>query len=107
MYTRVTEIKYKPEFKNEFMKTYNTDILPVLRTVVGLRDFFALESNTEPNTFVSLLFFNNRADHEAYNINIVPKLLDKIRPYLLEPVNVKTHDVYYSSAYKIASGKAA
>lgn len=107
MFTRISEATYKPEYKNEFFDTFNNEVLPALRKVKGLRDISALESASQRHTVTTILTFEHRADGEAYANTIAPKLIEKVQAYLATPFQVKTYDVYYSSIYNIASGKAA
>lgn len=102
MFTRIAELRYKPERKGEFFHTLNHKIVPALRRVHGLQDITALESASEPNAFVSVLTFRRREDAEVYATTLAKVFLSDLEPYLDSAPNIRTFEVYYSSIHDVA-----
>jgi len=80
LYVRLLSIKLQPGKREEFVKIYNSEILPALGTVKDCRYAFLTEGIGDESGVVSLTIWNNKEAADAYESGgLFAGLMDKIR----------------------------
>ena len=106
MFARNVSIHLKSNMLSDYTRTFEKDILPLLRKQNGFRDeiTFAGPGGVDV-TAISL--WENKADAEAYNTNAYPEVLKTMARFIEGTPRVQTSDVVTSTCHKIAVHAAA
>jgi hypothetical protein len=101
MFARNVSIHLKSNMLSDYTRTFDKDILPLLRKQNGFRDeiTFAGPGGIDV-TAISL--WENKNDAEAYNTNTYPQVLKTMARFFEETPKVKTSDVVTSTLHKLA-----
>ncbi len=106
MYTRIVRCTIKPNRKQDFDRTLNTEVLPELMKQSGLVDEVALYEESDPSQFVSITFWTNKEMANRYARDVYPRLISKLENLSYDIV-VTGYEVNTSTMHRIAAGKAA
>jgi hypothetical protein len=106
MFARNVSIHLKSNMLSDYTRTFEKDILPLLRRQNGFKDeiTFAGPGGVDV-TAISL--WENKTDAEAYNTNTYPEVLKTMARFLEGTPKVQTSDVVTSTCHKIAVHAAA
>ena len=106
MFARNVSIHLKSNMLSDYTRTFEKDVLPLLRKQNGFKDeiTFAGPGGVDV-TAISL--WENKNDAEAYNTNIYPEVLKTIARFMEGTPKVQTSDVVNSTFHKIAVHAAA
>ena len=106
MFARNVSIHLKSNMLSDYTRTFEKDVLPLLRKQNGFKDeiTFAGAGGVDV-TAISL--WENKNDAEAYNTNIYPEVLKTIARFMEGTPKVQTSDVVTSTLHKIAVPAAA
>ena len=106
MFARNVSIHLKSNTLSDYTRTFEKDILPLLRKQNGFKDeiTFAGPGGVDV-TAISL--WDNKADAEAYNTNTYPQVLKAMAGFIEGTPKVETSDVVNSTFHKIAVPVAA
>ena len=106
MFARNVSIHLKSNMLSDYTRTFEKDILPLLRKQNGFRDeiTFAGPGGVDV-TAISL--WENKYDAEAYNTNTYPEVLNTMARFIDGTPKVQTSDVVTSTCHKIAVRAAA
>jgi hypothetical protein len=106
MFARNVSIHLKSNMLSDYTRTFEKDILPLLRRQNGFRDeiTFAGPGGVDV-TAISL--WENKTDAETYNTNTYPEVLKTMARFIEGTPNVQTSDVVTSTCHKIAVHAAA
>ena len=106
MFARNVSIRLKSDMLSDYTRTFDNDILPLLRRQNGFRDeiTFAGPGGVDV-TAISL--WENKTDAEAYNATIYPEVLNTMARFIDGTPKVHTSDVVSSTCHKIAVPAAA
>jgi hypothetical protein len=106
MFARNVSIHLKSNMLSDYTRTFEKDILPVLRKQNGFRDeiTFAGPGGVDV-TAISL--WENKNDADAYNTNTYPEVLNTMARFIEGTPKVQTSDVVTSTCHKIAVHAAA
>jgi hypothetical protein len=106
MFARNVSIHLKSNMLSDYTRTFEKDILPLLRRQNGFKDeiTFAGPGGVDV-TAISL--WENKNDAEAYNTNTYPEVLKTMARFIEGPPKVQTSDVVTSTCHKIAVPAAA
>jgi hypothetical protein len=106
MFARNVSIHLKSNMLSDYTRTFEKDVLPLLRKQNGFKDeiTFAGPGGVDV-TAISL--WENKNDAEAYNTNIYPEVLKTIARFMEGTPKVQTSDVVTSTLHKIAVPAAA
>ncbi len=77
LYIRILSVKLQPGKTEEFAKIYQTEILPVLRSVQGCRYAFLTEGVEERNEVISLTIWDSKEAADVYEASGLFKKLTK------------------------------
>ena len=106
MFARNVSIHLKSNTLSEYTRTFENDVLPLLRKQKGFKDeiTFAGPGGVDV-TAISL--WENKTDAEAYNTNTYPQVLQTMTRFIEGTPKVQTSDVVNSTFHKIAVAVAA
>ena len=106
MFARNVSIHLKSNTLSDYTRTFEKDVLPLLRKQKGFKDeiTFAGPGGVDV-TAISL--WENKTDAEAYNTNTYPQVLKTMAGFIEGTPNVETSDVVNSTFHKIAVAVAA
>jgi hypothetical protein len=106
MFARNVSIHLKPNMLSDYTRTFDNDVLPLLRKQNGFKDeiTFAGAGGVDV-TAISL--WENKADAEAYNTNTYPQVLKTMARFIDGTPKVQTGEVVNSTFHKIAVGVGA
>ena len=106
MFARNVSIHLKSNMLSDYTRTFEKDVLPLLRKQNGFKDeiTFAGPGGVDV-TAISL--WENKADAEAYNTNTYPQVLKTLARFIEGTPKVQTSDVVTSTFHKTAVHLAA
>jgi heme-degrading monooxygenase HmoA len=105
MYARNVSIHLKPNMLNDFNKTFEQEVLPLLRKQKGFKDeitFFAPDSND----LIAISLWENKESAEAYNTAGYPEVLKSLAKTFDGAPKVRTSEVIHSTFHKVAPTSA-
>ena len=105
MYARNVSTKLRPNMLNEFNKTFEQEVLPMLRKQKGFKDeitFFVPDSNE----LIAISIWDNRESAEAYNTAAYPEVLKLLTKTFDGTPKVRTAEVIHSTFHKVAPTSA-
>ena len=106
MFARNVSIHLKSNMLSDYTRTFEKEVLPLLRKQNGFKDEITFSSlgGTEV-TAISL--WDNKANAEAYNTKAYPEVLKTLARFIEGTPTVQTGEVVNSTFHKIAVGIAA
>ena len=106
MFARNVSIHLKSNMLTDYTRTFQNDVLPLLRKQNGFKDeiTFAGPSGVDV-TAISL--WENKNDADAYNTNTYPQVLKTLGRFIEGTPKVFTSDVVTSTLHQIAVPVAA
>jgi hypothetical protein len=106
MFARNVSIHLKSNMLSDYTRTFENDVLPLLRKQNGFKDEITFADAGEVDvTAISL--WENKTDAEAYNTNTYPQVLKTMARFIEGTPKVQTSDVVNSTFHKIAVHAAA
>ena len=106
MFARTVSIHLKSNMLSDYTRTFEKDVLPLLRKQNGFKDeiTFAGPGGIDV-TAISL--WDNKADAEAYNTNTYPQVLKTMARFIEGTPKVQSGEVVNSTFHKIEAAVAA
>jgi len=106
MFARNVSIQLKSNMLSDYTRTFEKEVLPLLRKQNGFKDeiTFASSGGTDV-TAISL--WDNKANAEAYNTKAYPEVLKTLAKFIEGTPKVQTGEVVNSTFHKIAVGVGA
>ncbi len=106
MFARNVSIRLKPNMLSDYTRTFEKEVLPLLRKQKGFKDEITFaDAGGVDLTAISL--WENKTDAEAYNTNIYPQVLKTLARFIEGTPKVQTSDVvnstFHTSAVQIAA----
>jgi hypothetical protein len=105
MYTRNVSMKLKTNSVQEFTRTLENEIIPVLRKQKGFKDEITFVAQ-ERNEAVAISFWDKKEDAESYNREKYPEILKTLSKVVEGTPRVESFEVANSTSHQIAA-KAA
>ena len=106
MFARNVSIHLKSNMLSDYTRTFDNDVLPLLRKQNGFKDEITFADAGEVNvTAISL--WENKTDAEAYNTNTYPQVLKTMARFIEGTPKVQTGEVVNSTFHKISAAVAA
>ena len=106
MFARNISFHLKANMLSDYTRTFDKDILPLLRKQNGFKDEITFSSHGGIDvTTVSL--WDSKASAEAYNTNSYPEVLKALARFIEGTPKVQTSDVVSSTLHKLAVRAAA
>jgi hypothetical protein len=106
MFARKVSIRLKPNMLSDYTRTFEKEILPLLRKQKGFKDEITFaDAGRVDVTAISL--WENKTDAEAYNTNTYPQVLKTLERFIEGTPKVQTSDVvnstFHTSAVQVAA----
>ena len=101
MYARNVSIHLKPSMLNDFNKTFEQEVLPLLRNQKGFKDeitFFVPESNE----VIAISLWDNKESAETYNTAGYPEVVRLLAKTFDGTPRVRTSEVIHSTFHTVA-----
>ncbi len=103
MFARNVSIQLKPNSLSEYNRTFENEILPLLRKQKGFKDEIALSTpGSLEVTAISL--WESKASAEAYNSTTYPEVLKKCHKMIDGTPKVHTFETVNSTFHHVAMG---
>ena len=101
MFARDVSIHLKSNMLSDYTRTFEKDVLPLLRKQKGFTDEITL-SNPGSLDVIAISLWENRADAEAYNTNTYPEVLKTLARMIDGTPKVQTFEAVTSTFHKVA-----
>ena len=101
MSARIVSVHLKSNMLSDYTRSFESDILPLLRKQKGFKDEFTL-SNSSSLDVVAISLWENRASAEAYNTNTYPEVLKTFARLLDGTPKVQTFESVTSTFHNVA-----
>jgi hypothetical protein len=101
MFARNVSIHLKSNMLSDYTRTFEKDVLPLLRKQKGFTDEITL-SNPGSLDVIAISLWENRADAEAYNTNTYPEVLKTFARMIDGTPKVQTFEAVTSTLHKVA-----
>jgi hypothetical protein len=102
MFARSVSIHLKPNTLTEYNRSFQNDILPLLRKQKGFKDEITL-SNPSSLDVTALSLWESKANAEAYNSNTYPEVLRTFAKMIDGTPKVHTFETVASTFHHIAA----
>ena len=101
MFTRNVTMHLKPRSVEEFTRTIENEVIPMLRKQKGFKDelTFIVQDGTEA---LGISLWDLKADADAYDRGTYPQVLKALSKVIEGTPQVRTYDVSNSTFHKIA-----
>ena len=101
MFARNVSIHLKSNMLSDYTRTFEKDVLPLLRKQNGFKDeiTFAGPGGID---LTAISLWENKIDAEAYNTNTYPQVLKTMVRFIEGTPKVQTSDVVTSTLHKLA-----
>jgi heme-degrading monooxygenase HmoA len=107
MFARIVDFVSRPGKTRIVNETIQNRLLPILRVQPGFVDEIVLESDVEPDRFLTLSFWKTREQAERYHQETYPGVKEVLLASLETDPVVRTFNVARSKTCNIATGRAA
>jgi hypothetical protein len=101
MFARNVSIHLKSNMLSDYTRSFENEILPLLRKQKGFRDEITL-SNPSSLDAIAISLCETRADAEAYNTNTYPEVLKTLARMIDGTPKVQTFESVTSTFHKVA-----
>jgi len=101
MFARNVSIHLKSNMLSDYTRTFEKDVLPLLRKQKGFTDEITLSNPNSPDA-IAISLWENRADAEAYNTNTYPEVLKTFARMIDGTPKVQTFEAVTSTFHKVA-----
>jgi heme-degrading monooxygenase HmoA len=106
MFVRNVSLYLKPDTLSEFVKTMDSEIVPLLRKQKGFQDAITL-AVAGGREVVAISFWEQKENAQAYNSTGYLEVLKILERFLDGTPHVRTFDVVSSTIQKAAGPRAA
>ena len=93
MFARILEFVPKAEKKEEFVKAFKNNVLPILKKQVGFLEVLPFFPEIKSDTAVMVSLWTEKRYAEAYQREWFPKCQEILKPYLTTPAAFKYYTV--------------
>ncbi|HET9385876.1 MAG TPA: antibiotic biosynthesis monooxygenase [Gemmatimonadales bacterium] len=102
MYARNVTLHLKADKANEFTRTLETDVLPMLRKQPGFKDEITFLA-TDKDEAVAISLWDRQESAEAYSRETYPAVLQKLQQVVDGTPRVESYEVANSTFHKISA----
>ena len=106
MFARNVSIHLKSNMLSDYTRTFEKEVLPLLRKQNGFKDEITF-SSLDGTEVTAISLWDNKANAEAYNTKTYPEVLKTLARFIEGTPKVQTGEVVNSTFHKIAVGIAA
>jgi hypothetical protein len=101
MFARNVSFRLKSNVLSDYTRTFENDILPLLRKQKGFKDEITL-SNPGSLDAIAISLWDSKADAEAYNTNTYPQVLQTLGRFIDGTPRVQTFEAVTSTFHLVA-----
>ena len=101
MFARNVTIHLKSNMLSDYTRTFEKNVLPLLRQQKGFRDEITL-SNPGSVDVIAISLWDTRANAEAYNTNTYPEVLRTLARMIDGTPQVQTFEAVTSTFHNVA-----
>jgi len=101
MFARNVSIHLKDNMFSDYTRTFENDILPLLRKQKGFKDELTL-SNPGSLDVIAISLWESKANAEAYNTNVYPEVLKNLGRFIDVTPKVQTFEAATSTYHQVA-----
>ena len=101
MFARNVSIHLKSNMFSDYTRTFEKNVLPLLRQQKGFRDEITL-SNPGSVDVIAISLWDTRANAEAYNTNTYPEVLRTLARMIDGTPQVQTFEAVTSTFHNVA-----
>jgi hypothetical protein len=102
MFARNVSIHLKSNMLSDYSRTFEKDVLPLLRKQNGFKDEITL-AGTGGVDLTAISLWENKIDADAYNTNTYPQVLKTLARFIEGTPKVQTSDVVNSTFHTNAA----
>src|SRR5512140_3539224 len=102
MFARTVSVHLKSNMLSDYTRTFENEILPVLRKQKGFKDEIALSNPNSPDA-IAISLWENKSDAETYNTNTYPEVLKTLARMIDGTPKVQTFEAVTSTFHKVAA----
>jgi hypothetical protein len=106
MFARNVSFHLKSNMLSDYTRTFDKDILPLLRRQNGFKDEITF-SGPGGIDVTAISLWDNKASAEAYNTTTYPEVLKTMARLIEGTPKVQTSEVVNSTFHKVAAGISA
>jgi len=100
MYARNVSFRLKPNMQSEYTRTFENQILPLLRKQKGFKDEVTL-SNPGSQDAVAISLWENKANADDYNTNTYPEVAKTLAKVIDGTPRVQTFETVVSTFHNV------
>ena len=100
MFARNVSIHLKSNMLSDYTRTFEKDVLPLLRKQYGFKDEITLSNPTSLDV-IALSLWENRANAEAYNTTAYPEVLKTLARMIDGTPKVQTFETVTSTFHNV------
>jgi len=101
MFARQVFVHLKSNMLSDYTRTFENEILPLLRKQNGFKDEITL-SNSGSLDVIAISLWETKANSEAYNTNAYPEVLRKFARLIDGTPKVQTFEAVTSTFHNVA-----
>jgi len=101
MFARNVSIHLKPNTLSDYTRTFEKEVLPLLRKQTGFKDEITF-AGAGGSDVTAISLWANKTDAEAYNANTYPQVLKTLTKFIEGTPKVQTSDVVSSTFHNSA-----
>jgi hypothetical protein len=101
MFARNVSIHLKPNTLSDYTRTFEKEVLPLLRKQNGFKDEITF-AGADGVDVTAISLWDNKIDAEAYNTNTYPQVLKTLARFIEGTPRVQTSDVVNSTFHNSA-----
>ena len=101
MFARIVSVHLKPNMLSDYTRTFENDILPLLRKQKGFKDEITL-SNPGSLDVTAISLWESKANAEAYNTTAYPEVLKTFARMIDGTPKVQTFEAVTSTFHHVA-----
>ena len=102
MFARSVSIHVKSSMLSDYTRTFENEILPLLRKQKGFKDEITLSNPGNPEV-IAISLWDNKASADTYNNQVYPEVLKKFSNMLDGTPKVNTYEAVISTIHKTAA----
>ena len=106
MFARIVAMQLKPNARQEFTQTFESQIVPTLRKQQGFTDEMLFVDPGGPEV-VAISLWDSKQNAETYNRTTYPEVVKSLAKVVERAPEVRTLEVAYSTFHKMATHAAA
>ncbi len=100
MYARNVSFRLKSNMQSDYARTFENQILPLLRKQIGLKEEITL-ANLDSLDVVAISLWANKADAEVYNTNTYPEVLKALANVIDGTPKIQAFEVVTSTSHNV------